>query len=165
MLAHPNILHVILALAGAGCLYTALLETRQRAIRRGRLFLPPFLAFVVAALTALAQLAQGQPSWMFAAALGIGLAIGGVRGFTIPLKTDQYWSLVQVRRTSKRALPWVAAVVTAAAALECGAALAGLPLEMWRLLAALAAVACTAMLWARAVVMVARMHYAPHVDL
>ena len=166
MLESPNILHVVLAVGGAGCLYAAVLEIRQRAIRRWRLFLPPSFALVVAVVVSLAQLAIGRsPSWLFAGALGIGLAIGGARGLRMPLKVDQYWSLIQLRPTAKRGLLWVAAVVAADAALECGAAFARLPLDTLRFAGALAGVACAGMLWGRATVVAVRMHHAPHVDL
>ena len=120
MLDSPNILHIILALGGAGCVYAAVLETQQR----------------------------------------------GIRGARVPLKVDQYRSLIQVCRTTRRALLWVAAVVAADAALVCLAALIGQPVPMARFIGALAAVAaCTGMLWARAGAIVVRMQYAPHVDL
>lgn len=165
MLDEPNILHLMMAFGGAGCLYTAVLEIRQRAIARWRLFLPPSLAFLVAAVATLGQLVMERPPWFFAAALAIGLVIGGARGLSTSLQVDQYWSLIQLRRPAKRGLLWVAAVVAAVAALECGAAIAGQPLQTARLVGALAAVACTGMLWGRTVVVVIRMRYAPHVDL
>ena len=165
MLDSPNILHVILALGGAGCLYAAVLEIRQRAIKLWRLFLPAFSALAVAAVVTLAQLEMERPLWPFATAFAIGLLIGGVRGARVPLKVDQYWSLIQVRRTTRRALLWVAAVVAADAVLEYAAAFTGQPLETGRFIGALAAVACTGMLWGRAAAIVLRMQDAPHVDL
>ena len=59
----------------------------------------------------------------------------------------------------------VAAVVATDAALVCVAAFIDQPLPMVRFIGALAAVACTGMLWARAGAIVVRMQYAPHVDL
>ena len=165
MLESPNILHVILAFGGAGCLFAAMLETRRRTIKRWRLLWPPCLALAVAAVAGLAQIEMEQPIWPFAAVIAIGLAIGVVRGATISFKVDHYWSLIQVRRTSRRALGWVAAVVAADAILECAAAISGQPLVTWRFVGALAAAACTGMLWGRATGILARMRYAPHVDL
>ena len=165
VLDSPNILHLVLLVGGSGCLYAAALEIRQHTIRRWRLFVPPSLALVVAAVVTLAQLTMDRPPWPFAAALGIGLALGGARGLSIPLRVDQYWNLLRVRPTAKRLLFWVAAVVAADVILEGGAAIAHQPLETWRFAGALAAVACTGMLWGRAVVVVIRMYNAPHVDL
>lgn len=165
MLESPNILHLVLFVSGGGCLYAAALEIRQHTTRRWRLFLPPSFALVVAVVVTLAQLAMDRPPWPFAAALGIGLALGAVRGLSIPLKVDQYWNLLRVRPAAKRLLFWVAAVVAADVIFECGAAIAHHPLETWRFVGALAAIACTGMLWGRAVVVVIRMYRAPHVDL
>jgi hypothetical protein len=165
MLDSPNILHIMLALGGAGCVYAAVLEIQQRAIKRWHLFLPALCALAVATIVTLAQLEMDRAAWPFAAAFAIGLLIGGVRGARVPLKVDQYWSLIQVRRTTRRALLWVAAVVAADAALVCLAALSGQPVPMVRFIGALTAVACTGMLWARASAIVVRMQYAPHVDL
>ena len=62
-------------------------------------------------------------------------------------------------------MPWVAAVVAADAALECGAMILGQPLEIARLVGAFAAVGCAGMLWGRAGAILARMRSAPHIDL
>lgn len=165
MLESPNVLHAIVAIGGAGCVYGAVVEIRQRAIKRWRLFQPPLFALAVAAVVMLAQLEMERPLWPFATAFVIGLVIGGVRGARVALKVDQYWSLIQVRRTTRRALLWVAAVVAADAILECAVAFMGEHLETARFIGALAAVACTGMLWARAGAILVRMQYAPHVDL
>ena len=165
MLDSPNILHIILALGGAGCLYAVVLEMQQRAVKRWRLFLPAACALAVATVVTVGQLDMERAVWPFAGVFAAGLVLGGVRGARVPLKVDQYWSLIQVRRTTRRTLLWVAAVVAADAALVCIAAFIGQPHPMVRFIGALAAVACTGMLWGRAGAIVARMQHAPHVDL
>jgi hypothetical protein len=98
------------------------------------------------------QLGLKQPVWPFAAALGLGLAAGGARGFTMPLAIDEYWLVV--RPAGRRAMIWIGSLVVAAVAVDFAGALlapvlgsegAALP----RFSAALLVVGCVGALYGR----------------
>jgi hypothetical protein len=163
VILHLNLLHLVLVLGAMASVHLVLREIRRHTMRRWKLFVPPVVAVAVAMILVLFQLAAKQPAWWFGALMAFGLAVGALRGATVPLDVDHTWRLV--RPTSRRALLWASLVIPVAVGLEIGGALAGPPGNIWRLVATLAAVLAAGLLAGRALALAFRLWRAPHVDL
>jgi hypothetical protein len=159
MIFKLNILHALLALGAAGCLYLALREVRRPYVSIWRLFVPPFLGCVVAFGLALIQFAADTPPWQFAIALSAGLAAGAARGFTMAVQIDAYRPRFQARPATKRALLWVALVLAACVLLDAVGAVQSPHLVVVRYVAALLATFCAGTLVGRATAVTARLRY------
>lgn len=149
-----NILHLLLALSAAACIHFAWQETKDKIVKLDRLLRAPTAALVPALILMLIQLSTRQPIWPFMAAFFGGLAVGGTRGLTIPLKVERFWRVV--RPPGMRAQVWIAVALAAAVVVDIAGASAGLPGLAWRFPSALAAMTCAGMLAGRAIAMGAR---------
>jgi hypothetical protein len=90
------LLNVLVAVAGV---WTALPETRGRAVKLWRLGMPPFFC-TMASIIMLANtqaLHVVEAMWM-GAAVG-GAVIGVIAGSRVKISTDQMWGLVQLKPT------------------------------------------------------------------
>jgi hypothetical protein len=149
-----NLLHILIVLSAGACFYYALREAPRRTVRLRRLFLAPWAGTVAALLLAFFQLGLKQPAWPFAAALGLGLAVGSARGFMMRLEVDEYWLVV--RPAGRRAMIWIGSAVAASAAIDIAGVLVGPNGADWRFAAALLVVGCVGALFGRALAMTTR---------
>jgi len=163
MLFNLNLLHLLLVLGAAGCVWLARREIRGRSMSLKRLFLLPLLSMAMALVFLLFFLAAHQPPWMFVAALLVGLAAGAARGATMALRFDQMWRLV--RPTGRRVLLWVALLLAAAVAVEMAGAVVGPASVLWRAAAGGTAALCAGMFTGRAVAVAIRTTRLPHAEL
>jgi hypothetical protein len=156
-----TLVHLLLALAAGGCIYLSLREVRRRYISTWRLFAPAFMALFVGCVLSLLQLAEHQPAWMFGSALGVGFAIGAIRGMTIGIEHDMYRPRVNLSHAAKLLLLWVAIVVGGTVVVECVGAFFDRPeLDLVRFAAALVAMACAGAMLGRALLLTIRLHRA-----
>ena len=163
MLFNLNLLHLLLVLGAAGCVWLARREIRGRSMSLKRLFLLPLVAMAMALVFLLFFLAAHQPPWMFVAALVLGLAAGAARGITMALRFDHTWRLV--RPTGRRVLLWVALLLAAAVAVEMAGAVAGPAGLLWRAAAAATAALSAGMFSGRAIAVAIRTTRLPHAEL
>lgn len=158
MIHNLTLVHLLLAVAAAGCIYLALREVRRRYVSQWRLFAPASLALFIALAMTLAQLVVGQPRWTFGVALAAGVILGGIRGFMIGITHDMYRPQVNVSYPAKLVLLAVAISIGAATAVEIVGAYARPALETPRYWAALMATLCAGAMLARATVLIFRLH-------
>jgi hypothetical protein len=159
MMHNLSIVHVLLALSAAACIYLVLRELRRTYVSQWRLFAPGAAALFVAAGLFLTQIGAGQPLSAFGTAAVLGLVVGGVRGMMIGLQHDRYQPQVIISRPAKLVLLGVAVGVGACVALEIIGAALSPAMEEVRLWAALSAMVCAAAMLARALVLTIRLHH------
>ena len=93
----PNLLHVLAALALATCLWTLSREARGVARSRGFLMLPtPFALGAALLMVGLSDPGQREANQL-RLALGLGAALGLLRGWFVAVEIDPLWSLVRLR--------------------------------------------------------------------
>jgi hypothetical protein len=158
----PNLLHIVLLVFAMACTYFTLGEMNHRSLRLQRLFAPVLLSGGCALVFLLFHLGAARPHWVFGAFLVGGLAIGSVRGFTLPLQIDHMFDRVRLPRARGSFL--VALALVGAVLLEIGGAFAGAAGTPLRLVAPEIAAACAGMLTGRAVAIAIRWRGTPHVD-
>lgn len=157
MVHNLSLVHVLLALAAAACIYLVVRELRRTYVSQWRLFAPGTAASFVAAVLFLTQIAAGQPLWAFGAAAIIGVVIGVARGTMIRLQHDHYQPQVIISRDAKLVFLAVAIGVGVCAALEIIGAYESPAMEKVRLWAALSAVVCAVAMLTRALVLTIRL--------
>lgn len=157
MIHNLSLVHVLLALGAAACIYLVVRELRRTYISQWRLFAPGTAALFVAVGLFLIQIGAGRPLWAFGAAAVIGLVIGSARGMMIGLQHDLYRPQVIISRPAKLALLAVAVGVGICTVLEIIGAFASPALEKVRYWAALSAVVCAVAMLARALVLTIRL--------
>ena len=156
-----NILHV-LAIAGAfGAAYALRRESQGRSVTMGHLFAAPACALGVAfLLLALTEFAWRQPN-LWVGALGLGLALGAVRGWLMPLEVDRLWDRVRLGRP--RDGLWIgsllAIVAVATLAIDVAVQVGAGPYD---LVGDLVAATCAGFLSGRAALLWLRSLGAPH---
>jgi len=153
-----SLVHVLLALGAAACIYLVVRELRRTYVSRWRLFAPGTAALFVAAGLFLIQIAAGWPLWTFGASATVGLVIGIARGTMIGLQHDRYQPQMIISRPAKLVLLAVAIGVGICVALEIIGAFASPAMEKVRLWAALSAVVCAVAMLARALVLTIRLN-------
>ena len=159
MLEKLSLIHVLMVVGAAACIYLVIRELRRAYVSQWRLFAPGTAALFVAAEMFLLQIAAGQPRWPFLAALGIGLVVGGIRAMMIGLKHDLYRPQIMISMPAKQVLLLVGIGVGVCVALEIAGTVTHHPaLRLW---AALSAVVCAAAMLARALVLTIRLRSAP----
>ncbi len=164
MLFHLNLLHLLLALAAAACVYFARREIVGRAMSPSRLAVLPLLALGMSFVFFLFFLSLHQPVWLFPAALLLGLAVGVARGVTMAMRYDHMFQLVRPSR--HLVLLWVTLGLAAAVVGEAGGAVIGGSIgALARLAAAELAALCAGALAGRALALAIRLSHAPHVAL
>ena len=155
MIEKLSVLHLLLVIAAAACVYLVIRELRRDYVSQWRLFAPGAAALFVAAEMFLIQVASGQPRWPFLVAIVVGLVIGSVRALTIGLKHDLYRPQVMISKPAKQVLLLVGIGVAVCVALEIVGILARLPhLRLW---ASLSAMVCAAAMLGRALVLTLRL--------
>lgn len=93
-----NLLHLLAALAIAGCLCALWREARGNSLSRGQLMVAPPLAFACAMLMiGLTEPDLRQPD-MLRSAIVAGSLLGGARGWFIAVDMDPLWSTVRLPR-------------------------------------------------------------------
>ena len=158
MVHNLSLVHVLLALGAAACIYLVVRELRRTYVSRWRLFAPGTAALFVAAGLFLTQIVAGQPLWTFIGAAAIGLVIGIARGMMIGLQHDRYQPQMIISRPAKLVLLGVAVGVGVCVALEIVGAYVSPGLEKVRLWAALSGVVCAVAMLARALVLTIRLN-------
>jgi hypothetical protein len=162
VLHNLSLIHLIVALSAAACIYLVVRELRRQYVSEWRLFAPGIAALIVAAPLFLGQIVAGEPRWIFAVAAAIGLAIGGVRAMMIGLQHDLYRPQIVVSQSAKLSFIGVAVIVGICAVLEIIGAYLSPSAETLRLWAALSVVVCAVAMLARALVLTFRLrreHY------
>lgn len=162
MVHNLSLVHVLLVLAAAACIYLVVREFRRLYVSQWRLFAPGLAASLVAGGLFLIQIAAGQPRWAFAIAAGVGLLVGVARGLMIDLQHDLYRPAVIISRDAKLVFLAVAIGVGVCVGLEVAGAYNAPDMEPLRLWAALSAVVCAIAMLARALVLTIRLrreHY------
>ena len=155
MVEKLSVIHLLLVLGAAACIYLVVRELRRPYVSQWRLFAPGAAALFVAAEMFLIQVAAGQPRWYFLVAAGIGLVVGGVRALTIGLKHDLYRPQVMISQPAKQVLLLVGIGVGVCVVLEIAGLVAQHPhLRLW---AALSAVVCATAMLMRALVLTLRL--------
>jgi FtsH-binding integral membrane protein len=167
VILHLNLLHLVLVICAAACVYVALLDVRaDRPTGPWRLALLPAWAMLPALILVLFQLATRQSPWLLAAPFVVGLAAGGLRGFTMLLQFDRNYRVV--RPKGRRVLLWVSLAVPVAVALEIAGSVVGRATAIGaplRLAGAELALLCAGLLVGRGLALAIRLLGAPHVDL
>ena len=106
-----NLLHILAAATLAGCLVVLSGEARGVSRSRGYLMVPPVLAAAAALLTiGLTEPDLRQPQ-VLRLAIGLGAAVGVVRGWFMTVDIDPLWSTV--RLPTGRDGFWMAAALVA----------------------------------------------------
>lgn len=162
MFHNLSLVHLLLALAAAVCIYLVICELRRTYVSQWRLFAPGTAALFVAAGLFLIQISAGQPRWAFAVAATIGAVIGVVRGLMIGLQHDLYRPVVGISRGATLVILAVAVGIGICVVLEIIGAYNSPSLEKLRLWAALSAVVCAMALLVRASLLTIRLrrqHY------
>lgn len=155
MLEKLSVIHLLLVLGGAACVYLVIRELHRAYVSQWRLFAPGIAALLVAAGLFLIQVAAGEPRAYFLAAAVLGLLVGGVRAMMIELKHDLYRPQIMISQSAKRVLLMVGIGVALCVVLEIAGTVARLPdLRLW---AALSAVVCAMAMLMRALVLTLRL--------
>lgn len=157
MVHNLSLVHALLALGAAACIYLVVRELRRLYVSPWRLFAPGLAALFVAGGLLLTQLVAGQPRWPFAAAAVAGLAIGVMRGLMIRLQHDLYRPEAVISRDAKVVFLAVSLGVGLCVVLEIIAAFESPAMEKVRLWAALSAMVCATAMLARALVLTIRL--------
>lgn len=91
-----NLLHLLTALAMAGCLYALWREARGVSQSRGHLMVPPPLSFGCALLMiSLTEPDLRQPD-VLRIAIAVGILLGMARGWFMAVDIDPLWSTVRL---------------------------------------------------------------------
>ena len=155
MVEKLSVLHLLLVIAGAACIYLVIRELHRDYVSQWRLFAPGAAASFVASEMFLIQVAAGQPRWPFLVAMVVGLAVGCGRALTIALKHDLYRPQIMISKPAKQVLLLVGIGVAVCVLLEIVGTLARFPhLRLW---ATLSAIVCAAAMLARALVLTLRL--------
>ena len=155
MVEKLSVIHVLLVIAAAACIYLVVRELRRPYVSQWRLFAPGTAALFVASEMFLIQVAAGQPQWPFLAALVLGLVVGGVRASMIGLRHDLYRPQIMISKPARQVLLLVGLGVGLCVVLDIVGTLAHYPhLRLW---AALSAVVCAAAMLMRAFVLTLRL--------
>jgi hypothetical protein len=85
-----NLLHLLAVAAIAVCLYVSLPEWQGRSRSRSLLLVPPLLAFICAYIMMGFVAPENREPWLLRTALGLGLALGVIRGFFIKADIDEF---------------------------------------------------------------------------
>lgn len=157
MVHNLSLVHLLLALGAAACIYLVVRELRRTYVSEWRLFAPGAAASFVAAGLFLTQIGAGQPLLAFIVAAVIGLAIGIVRGMMIGVQHDHYQPHLTISRDARLIFLAVSIGVGVCVALEIVGAYTSPALEKVRLWAALSAVVCAAAMLTRALVLTIRL--------
>lgn len=116
-----NLLHLMAAVAAAGCLYALWREARNVSQSRGHLMVAPPLAFGCAMLMmGLTEHELQQPD-LLRAAIGVGVLLGAARGYFMTIDVDPLWSTVRLPGGSDGF--WVAILLALVVALATAAPL------------------------------------------
>ena len=116
-----NLLHLLAALAIAGCLYALWREARGVSQSRGHLMVPPPLAFGCALLMiSLTEPALQQPD-VLRISIVAGILLGTARGWFMAVDIDPLWSTVRLPSGSDGF--WVAILLTVVIAMAAAAPL------------------------------------------
>ena len=157
MVEKLSVIHLLLVIAAAACVYFVIRELRRSYVSQWRLFAPGAAALFVATEMFLIQVTAGQPRWPFLVALLLGLAVGGARGMMIDLKHDLYRPQVMISQPAKQVLLLVGLGVGLCVVLEIiGTAARFDALRLW---AALSAMVCAAAMLMRALVLTLRLRH------
>ncbi len=143
-----NLLHLVLLLSVAACVYYVMWENRQRTLALKRHFRSAGFAILAALLLLFFQVGTKQPLWPFLFALALGLAIGGANGVVLKLRVDRSWQIP--RPAGTRHMIWMALLLAAAAAVDIAGAAIGPEAKLWRFYASLGAMACSGVIFGRA---------------
>ena len=144
-----NILHIVLLLSVAACVYYVTWENRQRTLGLKRHFRSAAFAIVAALVLLFFQVGTKQPIWPFLGALALGLVAGGVNGVTLKLRVDRSWQIP--RPAGTHYVIWVALLLAAAAGIDIAGAWIGPEAKLWRFCATLVAMASSGMIFGRAI--------------
>ena len=144
-----NLLHILLFLSTAACLYYVLWENRQRTIAFRKHFRSSWFAIFTVLLLIFFRAGMKQPVWPVGSALAVGLVIGGAYGFSLKLRVDRSWSIP--RPPGGRYATWVAILLAVAVAVEIAGAAIGPEARIWRFYATLAALGCAGVLVGRSI--------------
>ena len=106
-----NLLHLLAVSAIAACLYVSLPEWQGRSRSRSLLLVPPALAFICVYVMMGFVAPENREPWLLRAALGLGLALGVIRGLFIKSDIDEFG---MVRLPGARDGLLVTVVITAA---------------------------------------------------
>lgn len=85
-----NLLHLLAVAAIAACLYVSLPEWQGRSRSRGFLLVPPVLALICVYIMMGFVASEHREPWLLRAALGLGLALGVIRGLFIRADIDEF---------------------------------------------------------------------------
>ncbi len=85
-----NLLHLLAVSAIAACLYVSLPEWQGRSRSRSLLLVPPALAFICVYVMMGFVAPENREPWLLRAALGLGLALGVIRGLFIKSDIDEF---------------------------------------------------------------------------
>lgn len=155
MVEKLSVIHLLLVIAAAACIYLVVRELRRTYVSQWRLFAPGTAALFVASEMFLIQIASGEPRWPFLVAAVVGVLVGAVRALMIGLKHDLYRPQVMISKRAKQVLLLVSLGVGACVVLEIvGTATRHPHLRLW---AALSAIVCAAAMLARALVLTLRL--------
>ncbi|MDP1752939.1 MAG: hypothetical protein Q8L22_26095 [Reyranella sp.] len=144
-----NLLHIVLLLSAAACVYCVMWENRQRTLALRRHFRSAGFAILAALLLLFFQVGTKQPIWPFLAALALGLVAGGASGVALKLRVDRSWQIP--RPAGTRHMIWMALLLAAAAAVDIAGAAIGPEAKLWRFYATLGAMACSGVMFGRAI--------------
>ena len=156
-----NILH-LLAIAGAvGAILALRRESLGRSLPPGRLFVAPACLLAVAfLLLALTEFAWRQPD-LWLTALGLGLVLGGARGWSMSMEVDRLWDRVRLGRA--RDGLWVGYLLGVVALVALGIDVLGhVAAGPYDLAGNLVAATCAGFLSGRAALLWLRSLGAPH---
>ena len=163
MAAEFSILYPLVVLAAAGCLFLAIREVRGLPVLSMSLLVPPLLAaFITLALAILAPL----DSWremILGVALIVGVAGGGVRGWTMSMQVDHMWDLVRLLRS--RDVQWASGLLAAAVASEIVLAFVNTAASAYHTVPLAGAALSAGFLAGRAMAVSVRIGKSPHKEL
>jgi hypothetical protein len=150
-----NLLHILVILSAAACLYYAWQGAQHRTVRLRRSFWAPGLALLAALLLAFFEIAMKQRWWPFPMTLLAGVAMGAAYGLTMKMRIEDYWLVVQ---SAGRRIPfWIALVLAAAVLVDVVCAWWGPDARVYRFPTALIALWCAGLLWGRALALTSRL--------
>ena len=150
-----NLLHILVVLSAAGCIFYAWEGAKHRTVRLRRSFRAPGWALLAALLLAFFEIAMKQRWWPFPIALLLGGAVGAAYGLLVKLRIEDYWLVV--RPTGRRIPVWIALVLMAAVLVDVVGAWWGPDARIYRFPASLVALSCAGLLWGRALAMTIRL--------
>ena len=117
MVEKLSVIHVLLVIAAAACIYLVVRELRRPYVSQWRLFVPPLLA--LALLLSLPDL-PGRPLEI-AICVAVGLSTGAARAQLVRLRADHVWNQLRLGTLYDGVvLALVLAVVSGAVTNLCG---------------------------------------------